>query len=108
MDRRNCWEHKQCGREPGGRRSRELGVCPVAVTDELHGAHGGLNAGRACWVVEGSLCGGRVQGDYAKKLSECWRCDFFNAVKTNESASPDGFMTTRLSLQRYLERNRRN
>ena len=44
----NCWEHKKCGRQPGGHRVQELGVCPAATNTELHGAHGGTNwEGRA-------------------------------------------------------------
>ncbi len=108
MNRVNCWEHKQCGRQPGGRKSQELGICPVAVDRDFHGAHGGTNAGRACWLVAGSLCGGKVQGTYAQKLSDCWRCDFFNTVKAGEAETEAGFLATRLGVERYLDRRRKD
>jgi hypothetical protein len=104
MVRKNCWEHKNCGRYPGGPRAKELGVCPVTVHQELHGAHGGQNAGRACWVIAGSLCGGRIQGTYAQKLTNCWRCDFFNSVKKEEDSTTHGFSATRLGMERVIEK----
>ena len=103
----NCWEHKNCERYPGGRRAEELGVCPVTTHDDLHGAHGGKNAGRACWVIGGSLCGGQIQGTYAQKLTNCWRCDFFNAVKKDEEPSSHGFSATRLGMVRVIERTKK-
>ena len=100
----NCWEHKKCGRQPGGPKVAELGVCPAALEGNLDGAHGGKNAGRACWVVAGSLCGGKIQGTYAKKLLNCWRCDFLNAVKREEEPALFGFSHTRLGMERVLEK----
>lgn len=78
----NCWEHKKCGRQPGGQKAQELGICPVTTYQQLDGAHDGRNAGRACWAIAGSLCGGTIQGTYAQKLHNCWRCltDGFHSV----------------------------
>ena len=28
----NCWEYKKCGRQPGGDRAKEMGICPVTTT----------------------------------------------------------------------------
>jgi hypothetical protein len=84
MSKQNCWEFKKCGRESGGTKSSELGVCPTAVTPELDGTHGGRNAGRACWIVAGSLCGGKVQGTFAAKFENCEKCDFYKSVKKDE------------------------
>ncbi len=100
----NCWEHKNCGRQPGGPRVKELGICPVTTNQDLSGAHGGKSAGRACWVIAGSLCGGKIQGSYAQKLSNCWRCDFMNRVKQEEEPSPHGFSATRLGIERSLQK----
>jgi hypothetical protein len=61
-----CWEFKKCGREGGGVKTKELGVCS-AYPD--HGKH--------CARVAGTLCGGKVQGSFAMKLSNCMRCDFY-------------------------------
>jgi len=85
--KRNCWEAKKCGREPGGERAHELGVCPVTTETRLDGAHGGTNAGRACWVVAGTLCRGEVQGTFARKFDTCERCDFYIQVREEEFPS---------------------
>ena len=100
--KKNCWEHKNCGREPGGHKAQELGVCPVAMYEDFEGAHDGKKAGRACWVVAGSLCGGKVQGTYAQKLHNCWKCDFMNLVKTEQEPTSHGFSHTRLGVERTL------
>ena len=100
----NCWEFKKCGRQPGGPKAAELGVCPATVSAVLNGAHGGQNAGRACWVIAGSLCGGKIQGTYAKKLLNCWRCEFMNKVKQEEEPTEFGFSHTRLGMERSIER----
>ena len=81
----NCWEYHKCGREIGGFKSQELGVCPVAVENSLEGIHNGKCAGRACWVVSGTMCGGEVQGTFAKKFNDCERCDFYKLVRTEEA-----------------------
>ncbi len=83
MDKKNCWEFKKCGREPGGLRN-DLGICPTAVETRLHGAHEGKNAGRACWIVAGTLCGGKEQGTFAQKYHNCEKCDFYQMVKQEE------------------------
>jgi len=59
-----CWEFKKCGRE----RDRS---CPAVLED----------AGRRCWLVAGTLCGGKVQGDYAAKIGNCKQCDFYVKLK---------------------------
>lgn len=106
--KQNCWEFKKCGREPGGRRVSELGVCPAAICSELDGVHGGRNAGRSCWVIAGSLCGGVIQGSYAQKLANCWKCDFMIAVKQEEEQSPSGFSQTRLAMERAVVRQKKH
>jgi hypothetical protein len=83
----NCWEFKRCERQPGGRKAAELGVCPAAVDERLHGVHGGKNAGRACWVLAGTMCGGKVQGTFAQKYDNCESCEFFRTVKEEEGPS---------------------
>jgi hypothetical protein len=80
----NCWEFKKCGRETGGARAAEMGVCPACTEARLDGTHDGRNAGRACWVVAGTLCKGEVQGIYAKKYGACAKCDFYAKVKAEE------------------------
>ncbi len=106
MMKKNCWDYTGCGRTPGGARAAELGVCPVAVHNGLNGVHGGANAGRACWVVAGSLCGGKIQGTYASKLNSCWRCEFMNSVKKEEEASQFGFSHTSLGMEKAMQKMR--
>ena len=62
----NCWEFKRCGREAGGLKARELGVCPAYPN---HGTH--------CARIAGTLCGGKVQGSFALTAVNCMKCDFY-------------------------------
>ncbi|HEY5998771.1 MAG TPA: hypothetical protein VI078_05645 [bacterium] len=83
--KKNCWEVHQCGREIGGVHVRHLGICPAATNRNLDGVHGGKNAGRSCWVVAGTLCGGAVQAAFANKFKNCQECDFYKSVQREES-----------------------
>jgi rubrerythrin len=80
----NCWEFKSCGRQPAGTHAHGLGACPAAAEQRLDGIHDGKNAGRACWVVAGTLCGGDIQGTFAQKFRDCRRCDFYGRVREEE------------------------
>lgn len=84
MNRMNCWEAKECGRQPGGLNVATLGICPATVETRLNSVHGGKNAGRACWVVAGTLCKGVVQGTFAQKFQNCETCEFYVSVKKEE------------------------
>ena len=61
----NCWDFKKCGREAGGAKAKQMGVCPA------YPSHG-----RGCARVAGTLCAGVVQGSFATKLGNCLQCDF--------------------------------
>ena len=93
MGKLNCWEVKKCGREPGGIKVVEFGICPAAIEERLNGTHGGKAAGRTCWIVSGTLCGGRIEGTFAKKYGNCEKCAFYKTVKAEEGLnflmSPD-------------------
>lgn len=82
--KKNCWEFKKCGRESGGAKVNELGICPSATAKKYHGVHGGTHGGRACWVVAGTYCNGKTQGTFAHKHIECFKCDFYEYVKKAE------------------------
>lgn len=101
MSRLNCWEFEECGREPGGRNVGELGVCPAATEKRTDGINQGINGGRSCWAIAGTLCGGNVQGSYAEKLGNCMDCDFYSLVRGQQSSE---FITTRRILA-MLDRN---
>ncbi|MBI5073851.1 MAG: hypothetical protein HZB62_01580 [Nitrospirae bacterium] len=80
----NCWEFKKCGREVGGENAFELGVCPANTNRRLNNVHDGMSAGRGCWAVAGTLCGGIVHGTFAQKYRTCGQCDFYEYVKSEE------------------------
>jgi len=82
----NCWQAKNCGRQPGGPKAAELGVCPAATTTGSTGINGGTNAGRICWALAGTLCGGQVQGTFAQKVANCMQCPFYVTVKQEEGS----------------------
>ena len=83
----NCWEFKKCGRQPGGPKVAEFGVCPAAADISSAGVNGGTNGGRLCWAVSGTLCGGKVQGTFAQKLVNCSTCEFYKLVQQEEGRS---------------------
>lgn len=84
MSKKNCWEIKKCGREPGGARSVEMGICSAAADTISDGRHDGINAGRYCWRIAGTFCDGKVQGDMDSKIMDCVECEFFQQVKEEE------------------------
>lgn len=66
--RLNCWEFMNCGREVGGSKAHEFGVCPA------YPAHGWR-----CARIVGTLCGGEVQGSFARKFGNCRKCPFYQS-----------------------------
>ena len=85
--KKNCWEIMECGREPGGKKAKELGVCPAARDERLNKIHGGKNAGRACWVIAGTFCEGKIQGTFAQKYQSCAECPFYKQVRMEEGSA---------------------
>jgi hypothetical protein len=84
MAKLNCWEFQKCGRDPGGPKVKELGVCPAATEVRTNGVHGGKNGGRVCWVISGTMCQGIVQGITAMCVRTCFECDFYRLVQDEE------------------------
>ena len=67
MFKMNCWDYKKC--------SRELkSGCPAYP-----------NAGRVCFVVEGTRCDGAMQGAYAQKINGCRGCEFYKGMIITKS-----------------------
>ncbi len=87
MGKLNCWEFKKCGRQLGGEKVAELGVCPAASAKCTDGTNCGVNGGRACWAITGTFCGGKVQGSFATKLLNCKECEFYGIVRNEEGAN---------------------
>jgi serine/threonine protein phosphatase PrpC len=97
----NCWEYMQCGREPGGHRTDELGVCPAADNRVFHGLYQGKNAGRACWLVAGTFCNSKVQGSFARKIESCKNCEFYKEIHGTEGATCLNFGTTNIAAHTH-------
>jgi hypothetical protein len=100
MKKDNCWEFKRCGRQPGGEKVKELGVCPASVETRTDGVNSGLNGGRACWAITGTFCGGKVQGTHAAKIGNCMNCEFYQIVQKEERPN---FKTTGYILALILD-----
>lgn len=96
MKKMNCWEYKRCGRGPNGKND-----CPTGRDETLNGVHGGINAGRACWVVAGTGADA-VSGSYALSLRDCLRCGFFRLVESDQQGSEAGFSATKLGMLKML------
>jgi hypothetical protein len=84
-EKKNCWELKNCGREPGGHAVHELGICPATTSDLYDGINGGANAGRICWAVSGTFCGGTMNGQTEGYADCCVGCEVFKQIATEQS-----------------------
>ncbi|MBN2023687.1 MAG: hypothetical protein JW809_12950 [Pirellulales bacterium] len=84
MAKQNCWEFKKCGRQPGGPKAAELGVCMAATDATLAGQNGGKAAGRICWKIAGSMSPDKKRGVFSAKLLTCLACDFYSVVQAEE------------------------
>ena len=84
MSKLNCWEIKKCGRQAGGKKTGDFGICPAASDSTVDGVNSGKNGGRICWAIAGTFCGGKVQGDFAQKSVSCMSCEVFKNIKSEE------------------------
>ncbi|MEZ4527674.1 MAG: protein phosphatase 2C domain-containing protein [Desulfobacterales bacterium] len=83
----NCWEYMKCGREKGGINAAKSGVCPVASESVFDGFNGGRNCGRMCWLIAGTFCNGKIQGNFAQKQGSCKNCEFYRQVQHQGTTS---------------------
>ncbi|CAK8714306.1 hypothetical protein KKHLCK_03365 [Candidatus Electrothrix laxa] len=93
MQKKNCWEVKKCGRQPGGNRVGKQGVCPASTIMAVTGINNGINGGRACWALTGTMSGPaeKVQGSFARILSSsCYDCEFYEQVLIEEQDNFEG------------------
>jgi serine/threonine protein phosphatase PrpC len=86
-DKQNCWEYMKCGRQPGGKNADKIGICPASVDATFNGFNRGINAGRICWLVAGTFCGGKPQGTFAEKYVSCRQCKFYRKVHAEEGTT---------------------
>ena len=82
-----CWEFNKCGREPGGRNAVKMGVCPASIDARLDGINGGINGGRACWSIPGTMCDGKITDTFSAKMGACLDCKFYKRVMKEEQES---------------------
>ncbi|MBI4690929.1 MAG: hypothetical protein HY754_11815, partial [Nitrospirae bacterium] len=54
-----CWEIKGCTKKD----------CPAYGSKDCR-----------CWLQVGTLCGGKVQGEFAKKYKTCFECDVMRLI----------------------------
>jgi len=104
MVKDNCWQFKKCGRQPSGEKVDELGVCPAALEDAADGINNGVDGGRSCWALAGTLCGGKVQGTFATKLANCMQCEFYKLVLQEEGKD---FAQSKEILERIKEKKKK-
>jgi hypothetical protein len=96
MQKLNCWEIMNCGREPGGLNTDELGVCHAATDTSSDKTNEGINGGRVCWSVAGTLSGRDVCGHYAKNTPSCMTCKVFKQIRSEEGSN---FNITQVNLR---------
>jgi len=65
--KQNCWDVKICGRERGGAKVAEFGVCPATTDSSANGLNGGRNGGRICWAVTGTFAAAKFRGPSRKR-----------------------------------------
>ncbi len=82
--RTNCWDIVRCGREPGGDKVEDEGLCPAAAEEGADGVNSGTHGGRVCWAISGTFCGRQARGSEAMRLVSCFSCEFFNKVLREE------------------------
>jgi hypothetical protein len=83
----NCWQFMGCRvQKKDGFFRKTCGsyICPVFSENKFDGVHGGINGGRACWMVSRTICYGTIQGTYEEKHT-CMACDFYRSVAEEEN-----------------------
>ncbi len=85
MQRLNCWEFERRGKESCCmKKTGHDGPCPAAHESRTDGINNGINGGRACWAINGTLHSGKAQGAFASKLENCLSCGFYALVQMEE------------------------
>ncbi|PKL46904.1 MAG: hypothetical protein CVV39_06565 [Planctomycetes bacterium HGW-Planctomycetes-1] len=82
----NCWEFRKCGRQPGGTKVEEFGVCPAAISKEHNGKNGGQTGGRYCWKAKGTLSDIHTKNNKTEKILKCIACEFYKLVQDEQGS----------------------
>jgi DNA-binding XRE family transcriptional regulator len=70
---RPCWLIKRC---PADRRRN----CPAWE----------FSAGQMCWLINGTVCEGKPQKSWAKKMAICKRCTVFQSALSSDAKGQTG------------------
>ncbi len=70
----------------GTNREEGCSQCPVPHMAGYDSMNGGINGGRICWLITGTLCNEDVQLTYSHKLNTCRQCAFYLAVEEEEGS----------------------
>jgi hypothetical protein len=97
----NCWEFEKCGREPGGAKINEHGICPASIETSTNGINRGKNGGRICWAIAGTLSNEKIKGTFAKEKFSCMSCDFYKLVNKEEHINNYEILTP-IQLNEFL------
>ena len=106
MHKKNCWEIKKCGRQPGGEQVAHQGICPASTLIAMNGINDGINGGRACWALTGTMSGpaDKVQGSFARTLDiSCYECAFYEQVLTEEKDNFKGTVAIVKRLKKFIQ-----
>lgn len=87
MRKKNCWEIKLCGRQPGGINEKDVGICSVALESKFNAINSGVNGGRYCWNVADTLCEYHHFGTFSSNNMICDNCEVQNLIKAEEGSS---------------------
>ena len=91
-------------RQPGGEQAEEQGVCPVTEHRKLHGIHGGVNAGRACWIVAGTMCGGKAVGTLRRRWATAGSATSTPRSAAGQNDATIGFSGSLLGMQHAVDK----
>ncbi len=59
-DMLKCWEFMKCNSE-----TKKNCIAVKNYADDM------------CWMIAGTMCGGKPQGSFAEKIGECKKCAYF-------------------------------
>jgi DNA-binding XRE family transcriptional regulator len=85
---RPCWDIRNCP-------SENRGSCPAWE----------FNMGWLCWFINGTVCQGKVQGSWAKKMKVCQNCEVFVQAVNPRDIGPAGQAHIRRGRKSERERN---
>ncbi len=60
----NCWEFMKCGRD---------------ITKDCAAVE--KKAGDVCWIIAGTMCGGKPQGTFSQKVGSCKKCGYYQYMQ---------------------------